>query len=552
MKDGGIGYLTVLALCAILLFTGLGSTSLWDIDETSNARAADEMLLSGDWVVPTLNGELRTDKPPLHYWFMMASYKVFGVREYSARLFAAVFGFLTVLLTIWAGRRAFGAAAGNLSGLCLAVSFLFTVSSRSATTDAFLLFFTNLAVFAGFFAEGSRPMAILSWAAMGFAVLAKGPVGVVLPFGALLLYTLIAGRGVRGLRSLLDLGGILIFLGIAAPWYYLAASRTGGGLIEGFILKHNVGRFLNPMESHRGPFFYYLLILLLGFFPWAAFLPQAVFRAFRMRKGRGGRDGFGLLLLIWSGLVIIFFSVAGTKLPTYILPAFPALAIMMGAYIQSLDKRHGDGFAGRTWSWIVNLLPAVLFPAALVVGFKLRTPDLLPYALTALPLTAAAVFGLFFHLRGRPLKGFRWAAAAAAVGALGIHLIAAPALEPYRMAPVVGREIARMAGPSDEAAEWGYFRPSLVFYAKRHVERIQSMDGLKALLRRRDGRFLVTTEGKYRTWPGSLKGRLKVLKKGVDAADSNKVILLLERSGAEAPEMGNVSGVNKYEEALPL
>lgn len=545
MRGGAVGYTTLLALTVILLFTGLGSTSLWDIDETSNAQSAEEMLLSGDWVVPTLNGELRTDKPPLHYWLMMASYKVFGVREFSARLFAAIFGFLTVLLTVWAGRKTFGAAAGNLSGLCLAVSFLFTVSSRAATTDAFLLFFTNLAVFAGFFAERSRAMSILSWAAMGFAVLAKGPVGIVLPFGALFIYTLMSGRGARGLRRLLDLRGILVFLCIAAPWYYLAASRTGGSLMEGFILKHNVGRFLNPMESHRGPLFYYLLILLPGFFPWAAFLPQAVSRTFRLGKGSGRKDSFGLLLIIWSGLVILFFSVARTKLPTYILPAFPALALMTGAYIQSLDSRHDRGGTGRTWSWIINLIPAALFPAALVVGFTMRAPGLVPYALAALPMTAAAVAGLLFNLRGQPIKGFRWAAFAAAAGAMGIHLLAAPALEPYRMGPEVGRGIARAAGPSDAAAEWGYFRPSIVFYAHRPVERIRSEDGIEAFLRRPGGRFLVTTEGKYRTLPGGLKDRLKVLEKGVDAVDSNKIILLLERTGASLPGTGR-------EEAAPL
>ena len=527
-------YTFLLLLCSILFFGMLGSASLWDIDETSNSRAAEEMLLSGDYVVPTLNGELRTDKPPLHYWLMTLAYRVFGVNEFSARFFAAVFGTLTVLMVAGVGSTIFGPSAGFMSGLILAVSFLFTISSRSATTDAFLVFFTNAAVLAGFFASKRRSMAILCWVAMGFAVLAKGPVGLVLPLGALVLYYLLSFRAVSGLKSILNPVGIALFLVIVMPWYYLAGLRTGGDLVSGFLLKHNVDRFLKPLESHSGPFYYYLLLLMPGFFPWATFLPQTVMNGLRMKQVVGRYAGIGRLLLIWSGLVIVFFSVARTKLPTYILPAYPALALLMGAYVDSLSAREGYGRTGRTISWGAGLLPGLFFPAVFLVIFNLRIPEIRSLALVASPMFIASLTGLILHLRNvDPGRVFRWTAYVSVIGLIGIHMLLVPGLESYRMAPRIGRAIAESAVPGDKAVQMGYFRPALVFYGKKPLADVGRADQIREFVSEPGGRYLITVENRFQQLPPSLRGGFRVLMTGRDSADSDEGVMLVEWVGGD-------------------
>ncbi len=520
-------FLTV--LCLALFFAGLGSTPLWDIDETSNARAAVEMAERGDLVVPTLNGELRTDKPPLHYWLMMASFSVFGQNEFAARFFAGLFGLLTVLLVAEVGNRILGTTGGFVSGLVLAVSFLFTVSSRSATTDAFLVFFTNLAVLSAFFAPRKPIMGVISWASMGFAVLAKGPAGIVLPLGALVVFCLLDRSGEFTLMRLFNPVGILIFLAIAVPWYVIASARTGGDLVAGFFMKHNVARFLKPMESHSGPIYYYVLVLLAGFFPWAGFLPQGFRSTLRLKRAAGAHAGFGVLLITWALTVILFFTAARTKLPTYILPVFPALSLMIGALASSLEGSRTGRNRGLSASWFSAFLPAVFYPAVIFYLFNARVPELSPYFLAGIPMLLAPIMGTVLYLRGTPVRAFKWAAYGAAIGVLGIHLVAAPALEGARMAPAAGKAVAQAASTGDAMAVYGYFRPGVLFYAGRNSVWIGSETDLAEFVDRPDGRFLVALEEKYSALPGTLKNRFRILERGLDAADSNKVIVVAER-----------------------
>ncbi len=482
---------------------------MWDIDETSNAQAAVEMMERGDYVVPTLNGNLRTDKPPLHYWFMMLAFKIFGKSEFAARFFVAVFALLTVLMVNEVGTRVFGATGGFISGLALAASFLFSVSSRAATTDAYLIFFTNLAVFAAFFSARRPALAVLSWISMGLAVLAKGPVGIVLPLGAIIIFAFFYRGPEFSFRRFCNPIGIFIFLAIAMPWYALAAARTGGDLVEGFFIKHNVARFLKPMESHRGPFYFYILVLLPGFFPWATFLPQAFASTLRLRRSAGKHAGFGLLLITWSLTVILFFSAARTKLPTYILPAFPALSLMMGALASSVETSFGQAERGFTLSWLSSFLPAAFFPGILFVAFSSRVPDLAKYSVAAAPMIAASVMGLIFYLSNRPLRAFRWAAYGAVLGIAGIHLVAAPALENVRMAPIAGRAVARAASPDDALATLGYYRPGIVFYSGRNTVGVSSAEHLQKFIERPQGRFLIAGAEAFNRLPETLRSRFR-------------------------------------------
>jgi 4-amino-4-deoxy-L-arabinose transferase-like glycosyltransferase len=472
---------------------------------------------------------------------MILAYKLFGVSEFSARFFAALFSLATVWLVVSVGSAVLGSSAGFLAGLILGVSFLFTVAARSATTDAFLVFFTNAAVLAGYFASKRKVWAVVAWAAMGFAVLAKGPVGVVLPLGSLILMRLThrQGRSIKGIMELFPPAGIFLFVVIAAPWYLLAAARTGGDIVSGFFLKHNVGRFLKPMESHSGPFYYYLLVLLPGFYPWAVFLPQAVAGAIKARNLDDRFPGFLKLQVIWAAVIFLFFSVSSTKLPNYILPSFPALALLTGAWVDSLAGTSGSGFRGRSVSWMLNLLPALFFPALIIAVLKIRAPGLINLSWLAVPMAAAVLIGMLLHwLRMAPSSVFRVAAYATAVGTLCIYVFLLPRLEHLRMAPRLGRAIAQASAPGDIVASLDYDRPALYFYGKRLVVRAREEDSIREYLDLPGKRLLVATRKSFDGLPADIRDDLRILEQGKDALDTNEVVLVAERVDFRAcPEL---------------
>ena len=313
----------------------LGAPSLWDIDEGNNAEAAREMLESGNWVVPTFNFQLRLDKPALLYWLQIAAYRSFGINEFSARLPSALAAIGAVLVTYELGRRLFGAMAGLLAGLALAGTASFCVSAHFANPDALLNLFTASALLAFWsgYRRGGHLWFIPYGLFTGLAMLAKGPVGFVLPaliLGLFLLWT----RELRRLLTFHSLWGGLMFLLVVAPWYSLVGVETKANWLRGFFLTHNVGRFLSPMENHGGPVYYYILILLVGFAPWSVFLGLTGWSVVRELRAsarglrRGTENSELKFLLCWIAAYFVFFSFSGTKLPNYILPLFPALAIL--------------------------------------------------------------------------------------------------------------------------------------------------------------------------------------------------------------------------------
>lgn len=361
----------VACLAMIVFFTGLGTPRLWDRDETRNAGCAVEMLQAGDWVTPMFNGELRTHKPALTYWFMMLSYGVLGISEFSARLPSALFGIGTCLLTWFIGRRLFGRGAGFWSGIALASALMFGVASRAATPDAPLVFFStlSLAIFVAFTTTSQtrgfirlyparRWQLAVMYGVMGLAVLAKGPIGLVLPTAVIGMFLLIqrlparATPATTGTDHLLQLvrpfapkhflkacwamkplTALAAAGAVALPWYVWVHWRTEGAWTYGFFVTHNVGRAMNSMEGHQGNVLFYPVALLAGFFPWSIFwLPAALDASKRMRE-RGAASAPSVFAACWVGVYLGLFSLAKTKLPSYITPCHPGFAILIGVYL---------------------------------------------------------------------------------------------------------------------------------------------------------------------------------------------------------------------------
>jgi 4-amino-4-deoxy-L-arabinose transferase-like glycosyltransferase/membrane-associated phospholipid phosphatase len=334
----------IAALPAALLFYRLGDFPFFIVDEARNAEAAREMLQSGDFIVPTFNYELRTDKPPLHYWFFILFYKIFGVSEFASRFISPILGLVLIYLVYKFTSMLIDKAAAVGASLILGTSLYFFLLFRMAVPDPFLVLFSTAALL--FFYKGvmskNKKYIALFYLFMGLSALAKGPVGFIIPFAIAATFVFlnkqsvnIAGR-VKALKvfvSMPHIAGYIIFAAIAVPWYVAVSLKTGGNFASGFFIHHNIERFTSHVAGPNAPFAATFLYLIVGFFPWSYLLIQTLAGAIKERK-----DPFTLFLLIWAAVYLIVYTVSATRLPHYLVPAYPALAILTAKYFKSYIK----------------------------------------------------------------------------------------------------------------------------------------------------------------------------------------------------------------------
>ncbi len=331
----------ILLLLAVLVvfiaFDDLGSRKLAHPDEGRYSEISREMAASGDWVTPRLNGLKYFEKPPMQYWATAISFKVLGESEYSARLWTALSCLFCILIVAITGWRLFSAEIGALSALCLIGSPYFMMLGEIVTLDMGLTFFTTLAVCsfmlsqrAGASHTESRNFLLLAWAGMAGAVLSKGLIGIVFPAAVLFLYCL-TQRDWRLLPRLQWGWGLALFFAIAAPWF-VAVSMQNPEFAHFFFIHEHFERFLTTAHRREQPWWYFIPILFLGVLPWAFMLIAAAWRGWRSESGLAGFRPLRFTL-IWVIFVLVFFSLSGSKLPAYLLPVFPPLALIIGKYL---------------------------------------------------------------------------------------------------------------------------------------------------------------------------------------------------------------------------
>lgn len=348
--------ITVCLACLFLVlwFGALDERELFHPDEGRYAEIPREMVASGDWITPRLNGLKYFEKPVLQYWITAVSYLALGSEEFVARLWPALSGFLTLFLVYSMGRRLAGVRAGLVAAAVLATTFQFFVFSQILTLDMGLSFFLTLALY-GFLASQDlratavqqRNWAVLMWVAMALAVLSKGLVGVVLPALVLVVYVVIE-RDWK-LLSRLHWGiGVAAFLVIALPWFIWVQWRNPE-YFEFFFVREHFGRYALNEHRRAGVWYYFLALLLLGSLPWSFMYIRATFTAWR----KPSLNHFAInpirLLVLWVITITVFYSISRSKLPGYILPVYPALALLLGCYAQrevrQLSKRLLLGIA---------------------------------------------------------------------------------------------------------------------------------------------------------------------------------------------------------------
>lgn len=332
----------LVVVIAGLWFANLETRRLMHPDEGRYAEIAREMAASGDWVTPRLSGIKYFEKPPLQYWITAAAYRAFGVREAAARLWPALAGFLAIVAIAGTGYALGGAPLAALAGLALTGTLWHAGLAQIATLDSGLAFFLAVAFGAFLIAQrpestggGRRAWMWLAWAALAGATLSKGPVGVLLAGGSLVAYTAIT-RDYALWRRLHLVSGIALYLALTAPWF-VAVARANDEFLRFFFIHEHVARFVTTEHRREGPWHYFVPLALAGSLPWLGVLAWGARRAWR--DGAPNALGFSWqrFALVWAAVVFLFFSASGSKLPSYILPMFAPLALVVGTLLLSLQ-----------------------------------------------------------------------------------------------------------------------------------------------------------------------------------------------------------------------
>ncbi len=375
-----------LALCAALVAIGTSwialcaGRSLFNPDEGRYAEIPREMLAAGDWIVPRLDGLVYIEKPPLQYWATAVSYRLFGESGWSARLYTALCGLATALVTAWLALRLWGAAAAWRSGIVCASSLLVMVMSHQLTLDMSLTLFMTITLAAFCLAHDARtePSArrgwmALAWASAAGAFLTKGLEAGALPVVALAAYSALH-RDLRPWARLFLLPGLALFLLLSLPWL-LAIERRLPSFFDFFFVREHLERFLTLVEARYQPWWFFGEVLAIGSLPWIAPMARALATGWRPSQPRGRFDA-RRLLWVWSLVVLVFFSASDSKLIPYILPMFPALALLVGS---AAEARLQDDLRATGIGLIAA--GAVLAVGAAVLPRLLHDPARTPYFL---------------------------------------------------------------------------------------------------------------------------------------------------------------------------
>jgi 4-amino-4-deoxy-L-arabinose transferase-like glycosyltransferase len=492
-------------LILALLFGGLfgfqlGARALWSPIEGRYAEIPREMAVSGDYVTPRLNGVKYFEKPPLFYWLQAASIKLFGIEEAALRLWPAILALGGCLAVYLAGRELFGRMAGLIAAVVLGSSPLYFALARLVALDMALTVFLTCALLSFLIAMrqgagmGRRAWMWGLYIFAALAVLTKGLVGIVIPALVIGAWGLMTGA-LRSMRPLYFPSGLVWFASIVLPWHVLV-SIANPEFFEFYFIHEHFERYLGRDRDAAGRLWTFVPVLLLGFFPWSAFLFQALKdNSFASRAKRGG-DRDAMFLALWAAMVFLFFSVSSSQGIPYILPMFPPLALLVGRYFAGQwDAREWKGM--RSGFAVVFIAVGLVLTAgaelpqhylerysnwpslgipddeATVASSDLSWyPDLAQFGWTAPALVAIGIAWLAVALllmkrrAGRQLFASTAIASALALVVLDSSL---PALDQRRSVKQLAEVLRPRLQPADEVIAYHAYYPDLPVYLNRRI-----------------------------------------------------------------------------------
>jgi 4-amino-4-deoxy-L-arabinose transferase-like glycosyltransferase len=504
MKKSIVFLIILLAFGGILYFYNLGGWDLWNPDEPRYAQIAKEMLQGERWIIPHLNSEVYLDKPPLFFWLMAATATVIGgMNEFAARFPSALFGLLTLPLLFFLGKRLFSEKAGFLAALVLATTVEFLWLARRANIDATLTFFTTAAItlfYVGFYQQKGRwILYLMAYLGMALGVLTKLQIGVIVPVLVVGGYFLVQ-REMWFFKDPSHIPGIALFVAFVGGWLALAYLSGGEEYLWGLLYKKTASTFLET-ASHDRPLYYYLMNFPGNFMPWIVFFPSALIYGLSAK----GRKKEFIFAFFWFVVIFVFFSLAKAKRELYLLPLYPAAALMVGYLLAELPL-GAAGAEKRICSIplialiIALALMAISLPivAALKGGFYLEHPWEIGL-ITAL-IAGGGGFLAFFahHYRRRDLPFYIIIATVFALSLYGATRIF-PEINRYKSARPLSQAIVSAMRPGDqlgvyqlEGADYNYYT------GYNQMRRLEEEGDLKRFLRSPQRVLCIMREKQYK------------------------------------------------------
>ena len=510
--------LLVFLFSLALHISNIGGSNIYILDEAKNASCAAEMFKRGDLVVPTFNHELRTDKPPLHYYFMMLSYSIFGVNAFAARFFSAIFGALTILICFLFARKYASEKVALWTAFILLSSIHLTIQFHLAVPDPYLIFFVTSSIFSFYAAIQEKRLLylLLLYISVGIGTLAKGPVAIGLP-GLIFLLFLIFSKRFRWkeIKQLKPFMGAAIVLAIALPWYILVHIKTNGLWTEGFFMKHNIGRFSSEMEGHGGPFLVTILFIMVGLLPFSVFLVQALKKAYTNKK-----DDFTLLSLIAGITIVAFFTISRTKLVNYTVPAYPYFAIILALWISKLEDKKPT----KSISMLILAILGLIFVPAGLIGIKLdpALSHLSNMAWYLLPLPVGFITAYFLFIKGKLRTSFVLIGLSSMVAGLFSIFIILPKIDMEN--PVVK---SQNLVKGKEVRYFEKFNPAYSFYLQHKIDAIE-VDQFSSFFREHPSGVVIST--KKRIEKINLPDDLAISFSSRDILENPTTVLVTKRS----------------------
>jgi 4-amino-4-deoxy-L-arabinose transferase-like glycosyltransferase len=480
---------------AVVWFAGLDVRRLQHPDEGRYAEIAREMAVSGDWVTPRLNDLKYFEKPPLQYWLGAAAFNAFGVDQWTARLPSAVAGLLAVIAVGFTAARIANLDAGAFAALMLAGCVWHAGLAHLLTLDSVLSLWMAIALCAFLLAQRpqlpravERNWMLVAYAAAAAATLTKGLLALAIPGATLVLYTLIT-RDAGPWKRLHALPGTILYLALCAPWFVLV-SRANPEFAHFFFVHEHVDRFLTESHNRTGEWWYFVPWFALGIMPWILVWVATLVPSWRDAPRADNGFSWERFCLVWAAFVFVFFSASGSKLPSYILPQFPALALVLGFELTRLTS--------RTLMWIA--LPLAIGGVLLIAAYGIAWDNLIaawateatpisiyrafgPWVLAALGAYAAggiAAFGLFLS-GGAAAKALGIAALAlASLVGMQLAFVGNDAFSLVRSAQPILQEAERVNGqpfdPAFPVYQVGSYDQTLPFYLRRPTPLVDYRD----------------------------------------------------------------------------
>lgn len=490
-----VAYILLVLFCLAWFYT-LGARTLVPSDEGRYAEIAREMAVSGDFITPRLNGIKYFGKPPLQAWMTALTFSAVGLGEWQARLWTGLCGMAGIIMVFVAGRRVYDTATGFTAALVLGSSFYWAAAAHISSYDMGVSAMMTVALCALLIAQRAnaapreqRNWMLVCWAGMALAVLSKGLVGIVLPGAVLVLYTVIS-RDRQIWERLHIVKGLALFVAITAPWFMLVSLRNSE-FPEFFFIREHFERFTSNVHRRGQPWHYFLPFLILGMTPWFGVLAQSLRHGVRNLSAGFNPDR---LLLVWAISIFVFFSFSNSKLPAYILPIFPALALLVARYLHDAAPR-AITVAGASLALVAAAALAVLW----AVPLRINPAYMFWVSVAALLLVAGGSAAAWLARRAST-----WALIVLAAAGFFAGQVLMLGHEP------LGRE---KAGLAHLASIRGHMTPqtpiyglelyeySLPFYLGRTVIMVQKAeDGMRLGLQQEPHLWIPTLDGFISTW----------------------------------------------------